>query len=120
MKLRKNLPIPVTIRPYLMSLRNQGEKFIWNGRFPGTVVNPSTFRSAYNRTIAAIDGVRNLSPHCCRHTYISQLQASGVDAETIRVLAGHADIDMTAHYMHIQSETKKAAVQKLDSVFKVS
>ena len=62
--------------------------------------------------------VRLLSPHCCRHTYVSQLQAQGVPLETIQSLTGHADVDMTEHYLHVQKEVKEDAAQKLDSLFK--
>ena len=61
---------------------------------------------------------RVLSPHCCRHTYVSQLQAQGVPLETIQSLTGHADVDMTEHYLHVQKEVKEDAAQKLDSLFK--
>lgn len=33
-----------------------------------------------------------LTPHSCRHTYVSQLQALGVDMETIQSMVGHADM----------------------------
>ena len=59
-----------------------------------------------------------LSPHCCRHTYVSQLQAQGVPLETIQSLTGHADVDMTEHYLHVQKEVKEDAAQKLNSLFK--
>ena len=55
---------------------------------------------------------RVLSPHCCRHTYISPLQSMGVDIQTIQSLSGHADIDMTEHYLHVQDEVKVSAVAK--------
>ena len=57
-----------------------------------------------------------LSPHCCRHTYVSQLQAKGIPLETIRYLSGHAEIDMTQHYLHIQPEVKTAAVSVLNQL----
>ena len=59
-----------------------------------------------------------ISPHCCRHTYVSQLQAQGVPMETIQSLTGHADVDMTEHYLHVQKEVKEDAAQKLNSLFK--
>ncbi len=67
-------------------------------------MNPSTFRDKFSETLSKIDGVRNLTPHCCRHTYVSQLQAEGVDIEVIKNLTGHAEIDMTEHYMPFVSE----------------
>ena len=33
--------------------------------------------------------------------------------ETIQALAGHAEMDMTEHYLHVQSGVKTAAVESL-------
>lgn len=65
-----------------------------------------------------LDGVRVLTPHSCRHTYVSQMQALGVDLATIQSLVGHADVDMTEHSLHVQKEVKEDAAQKLNSLFK--
>ena len=54
-------------------------------------------------------GVRPLTPHSCRHTFVSQLQAQGVPMETIQSLAGHAEMDMTEHYLHVQDSVKATA-----------
>lgn len=63
--------------------------------------------------VEGIEGVRPLTPHSCRHTYITYLQTLGVDVETIRSIVGHADIDMTAHYIHVQEQTRQQAVAQL-------
>ena len=70
--------------------------------------------------ISSVEGVRLLTPHLTRHTYVSQLQAQGVAIETIQALVGHAEIDMTEHYLHVQNKVKENAVEKLDALFKVS
>ena len=38
--------------------------------------------------------------------------------KTIQSLTGHADVDMTEHYLHVQKEVKENAAKKLDSLFK--
>jgi site-specific recombinase XerD len=45
------------------------------------------------------------------------LQALGVDMETIKSIVGHADLDMTRHYLHVQEPIRQAAVQKLNEAF---
>ena len=65
----------------------------------------------------AIPGVRVLTPHACRHTYVTQMQALGVDLPTIQSIVGHADIDMTEHYLHVQQNVRLAAVSKFNSEF---
>ena len=90
--------------------------YIWHGE-KTELCNPSTFRRQFAIALAKVGDVRVLSPHCCRHTYISHLQSMGVDIQTIQSLSGHADIDMTEHYLHVQDEVKVSAVAKLDRIF---
>ena len=56
----------------------------------------------------------------CRHTYISQMQTLGVDLATIQNIVGHADIDMTMHYLHIQEEARWEAIGRISDAFPVS
>ena len=58
-----------------------------------------------------------LTPHSCRHTYVSQMQALGVDLATIQSMVGHADLDMTQHYLHVQSPVKQKAVKAFNKAF---
>ncbi len=104
------------VKPSALFLRNTTEKYIWYGKIPGRFCNPSCFRKHYKKALEELGGVRMLSPHCCRHTYVSQLQAKGIPLETIRYLSGHAEIDMTQHYLHIQPEVKTAAVSVLNQL----
>ena len=45
------------------------------------------------------------------------MQALGIDMETIKSIVGHADLDMTRHYLHVQEPIRQAAVQKLSDAF---
>ena len=58
-----------------------------------------------------------LTPHSCRHTFVSQMQALGVDLATIQSMVGHADLDMTKHYLHVQTPIKQKAVEVFDQAF---
>ena len=70
-----------------------------------------------NGYIEALGDVRVLTPHFCRHTYVSQMQALGVDLATIQSMVGHADLDMTQHYLHVQSPVKQKAVEAFNKAF---
>ena len=61
--------------------------------------------------------MRELTPHSCRHTYVSQMQALGVDLATIQSMVGHADLDMTQHYLHVQAPVKQKAIKAFDQAF---
>ena len=41
----------------------------------------------------------------------------GVDLATIQSIAGHADVVMTKHYLHVQEPVKLAAIEKFSSAF---
>ena len=61
--------------------------------------------------------MRVLTPHSCRHTYVSQMQALGVDLPTTQSIVGHADIDMTQHYLHVQESIRQNAINKFSNAF---
>ena len=73
------------------------------------------FRRRFYSALALVDGVRRLTPHCCRHTYITRLQARGVPMETISMLAGHSDTETTGGYLHIAEATLAKAVDTLNT-----
>ena len=52
-----------------------------------------------------------------RHTFVSQMQALGVDIETIQNIVGHAEIDMTRHYLHVQEPKRLEAAQRFSEAF---
>lgn len=108
------IPVPEDAKSSAQYLREHGgSALVWSlpGRNPYYSV--SAFRRRYYNAIAEIDGVRQLSPHCCRHTYVTQLQKKGVALELIAQLAGHASIETTNLYAHPSMETLKAAVAML-------
>ena len=41
----------------------------------------------------------------------------GVDLETIQNIAGHAEIDMTRHYLHVQEPRRLDAAQRFSDAF---
>ena len=116
----RDVPVPPNVQPCAVFLREQAGKFVWESPIAGQPVNPSHFRDKYRNALFKVPGVRMLTPHSCRHTYVSQLQALGVDMETIQSMVGHADIEMTQHYLHVQEEVRQAAAEKFSRTFKVS
>ena len=110
------IPVPGEYVPYALYIREHGAKpFLWTLSYKSALCGVETFRRKYKKLLAEIDGVRVLTPHCCRHTYITRLQAQGVPMETISRLAGHSDTDTTDGYLHISLDTLSQAVEKLNS-----
>ena len=113
----RDVPVPENVRECAIKLRTTPCKYIWEGKNAGTPCNPSTFRNHFRKALAAIDGVRDLTPHSCRHTYVSQMQALGVDLATIQSIVGHADVDMTQHYLHVQDSIRQEAIARFSGAF---
>ena len=113
----RTIPIPEMVRYCARNLRDTENKFIWEGGKPGMPCSPSHFRDQFKKALEKIEGVRVLTPHCCRHTFVSQMQALGVDIETIQNIVGHAEIDMTRHYLHVQEPKRLEAAQRFSEAF---
>lgn len=116
----RDVPVPPNIRPCAVFLRERAGRFVWDSFIPGQPINPSCFRDRFRSALSKVGGVRVLTPHSCRHTYVSQLQAMGVDMETIQSIVGHADIEMTQHYLHVQEGVRQAAAEKFSKTFEIS
>lgn len=114
----RDVPILPSLRRCALVLREQGGTYIWESpRKPGYPCNPSHFRDKFREALEEIPGVRLLTPHSCRHTYASQMQAVGVDLATIQSIVGHADLDMTRHYLHVQEPVRQAAAERFSEIF---
>ena len=115
----RTIPVPRSARQYAILLRKHGgSTYLFESpKNPGNPINPSYFDDQFRKALEGIEGVRMLTPHCCRHTYVSQMQALGVTLETIQSMVGHADIDMTAHYLHLQEPMRQAAIEKFAAAF---
>ena len=59
---------------------------------------------------------RRITPHTFRHTFATHLIRSRVDIRTVQELLGHADMKMTARYLHSDTRTKEAAVRTLSKL----
>ena len=115
----RDVPVPENVRYCAVQLRNTTHRFIWEVGKVGQPCNPTYFRNTFKAYLDRIPNVRVLTPHSCRHTYVSQMQALGVDLSTIQSIVGHADIDMTQHYLHVQESVRQSATQKFRDTFSV-
>ena len=113
----RQIPVPPSLRKFALALRDTGKKYIWEVGKQGQPCNPSHFRDEFKKAIRKVEGVRVLTPHSCRHTYVSQMQALGVDLQTIQSIVGHADVDMTKHYLRVQEPKRLEAVDLFSKAF---
>ena len=117
----RRVPVPSNIRKYVLALRNHctGTYILESSRKVGFPISPSYFDSMFRKTLEKIDGVRVLSPHSTRHSYISHQQSLGVRIETLQVIVGHADCAMTKHYLHVQESVCLDAAERFSQFFSV-
>ena len=114
----RTIPVPENVQYCARLLRDTPNKFIWESpKNVGMPCNPTHFADRFKAAIGRVKGVRVLTPHCCRHTYVSQMQALGVSVETIQSIVGHADMDMTPPYLHVQENVRKEAVDRFSEAF---
>ena len=98
----RTIPVPPVLQKYAVALRDTNQKYVWEAGKDNSPCNPSFFRKLFKMALSQIPEVRALTPHSCHHTYVSQMQALGVDLATIQSIVGHADTDTTQHYLHVQ------------------
>ena len=112
---KRIIPVPEDYRSYALYLRaHSGKPYIWTSKRENGLFDIGSFRRRYYRAIKKIPGIRPLSPHCCRHTYISNLEKKGVPMEQIARLAGHSRISTTDGYVHTSMATLADAVAVLN------
>lgn len=109
------IPVSAQFRSDLQYLyEHAGKKFVWTSARDSGLYTVEEFRNRYKTAMNKIPGVPYYPPHCCRHTYITSLQAKGVPMDMIRVLAGHEDSSTTLDYTHTSFETLQALIASLD------
>lgn len=109
------IPVAREYRPYAIYLREHGgERFIWTSARENGLYTIEEFRSLYNRVMKRIPGITYRSPHCCRHTYITMLQAKQVPMDLISALVGHSDTTTTLGYTHVTLDTLRNVIDSLN------
>lgn len=81
----------------------------------GYVMNPHTPTKQFRNFLKRHD-IRQLKFHGLRHTSATFLLASGCDIKTVSARLGHADIETTGIYVHVQKATDLKAAKTFDSI----
>ena len=115
-KRERTIDVPPSIRPSAIFLRENADGYIIKGKNKDMPLHPSTYRKFYRSAIGQVDGVRALTPHCCRHTYISHLEDQKTDFAVIQALAGQSTQAATISYIHPQSPAISAAVNSIETL----
>lgn len=71
------------------------------------------FYDAWNACRDAFGLRSELTPYCCRHTYITRLTALKVSPAMLQELVGHEDYETTLEYTHLSIADRLAEVNRL-------
>ena len=114
----RDVPVPANLRWCVLELRKNCNTFLFESkRKPGRPMSTSHFREEYYKALDTVENVRRLSPHSCRHSYVSMLASLHVDLPVLQSLVGHADLDMVRHYLHVEDGTRREAVDRINQLF---
>ena len=114
----RDVPVPTNLRWCVLELRKNCDKYLFESkRKPGRPMSTSHFREEYYKALDKVENVRRLSPHSCRHSYVSMLASLHVDLPVLQSLVGHADLDMVRHYLHVEDHIRKEAVERISDLF---
>jgi integrase len=116
-KVRNESVLYMTDRVHEILVRrhaNRTTKFVFNnktGQARATIAN--TFRNAYRRA-----GIQGCTAHTLRHTHATRLIQNGLSLYEVKEILGHADIQTTMRYAHI--EQAQVSVKARDVINKIN
>jgi len=100
------VPLSPRLLDILRAYWRQYRPAIW--LFPGATPDRSLNQSSVQRRFQQIvrdAGLRkHASMHTLRHSFATHLLEAGVDVVTLQKILGHADLQTTAHYLHLRSD----------------
>lgn len=85
----------------------------------GAYESASAIETACQTVKKKVPGLQGFHFHALRHTYTTNLLASGAQPKDVQELLGHADMKTTMNvYAHASSRTKRKSARLLDKMFK--
>ena len=103
--------MPVALVRILKSAHNNLPMDMNKRLFP---VPHSTYRDVQ---IALKKTAPDLTPHCLRHTYATQLLAKGMDIRTVSALLGDHVKTVLNTYVHYSDDMRSAAAKEIEKIF---
>jgi len=81
-------------------------------------ISENTIKSFFSK-LKIESGISRVHAHLLRHTFATSFLYGGGDLETLRLLLGHSDYNVTQNYLHLSLEYKLTGAQiyQLDPIF---
>ncbi len=84
-----------------IKVRNSQKEYLFYSRC-GVSMSYGTARSSFVRCLRKASLVRkNYTLHCLRHTFASELLSAGMPLESLQILMGHSNIEVTRRYARL-------------------
>lgn len=81
-------------------------------QLPFKGITPAVLRKQFEKARKTC-GMEHIHWHDLRHTFASWLIQKGTPLQVVKELMGHANIQMTMRYAHLETDNLKAAVHSL-------
>src|SRR5262249_50215004 len=78
--------------------------WLFPGASPDRPLNPSSVQRRFQQLVRAAGLAKHASMHTLWHSFATHLLEAGVDVVTLQKILGHADLQTTAHYLHLRSD----------------
>lgn len=109
---KRAVPIHKKILPLIE--RVAGEKYIYEMPATGERMKYAYYlRYVWHPIIEAL-GFENLTPHSCRHFFISAAVEAGVNDRLLKKIVGHSTGDITGHYTHAFLDSLINEIDKIE------
>jgi len=112
----RHIPMDSTIASLLADYpRHPGSELVFANKAGGRFLEiRGGFKNACERA-----GISDLHFQDLRHTFASHWMMAGGDLYVLKNILGHKSIAMTQRYAHLSPEFKRAAVNRMDNIWKV-
>lgn len=71
----------------------------------GNYLSCNSINQCFKKSAASAGITKQVSSHCCRHSFASHLFENGVDLRYIQALLGHVDPKSTEIYIHVSNKS---------------
>lgn len=102
------------LRSYYLAYQPGG--WLFNGRKPGQQLSLRALHWIMRNAVKKAGLNKEYSLHTLRHSFASHMLDQGNDLHTIKELPGHARIETTMIYLHLQTQKRAALVSPIDTL----